>query len=692
MATSKNIGGIAVYLRAEVGPFLRNLKKAQGGFSRFANKAKNAAGSIVKIGAVAVTAAGVGLTVFAKKQADAIRQTTLMADRLGITTSALTELQFAASQYGVDSDKLHDSMKDLSERIADAASGASGYEEALNRLGLRSQDLIKLPLEQQFMAVSQGVAGLSTQADKAFVSMELMGDAGFELINMMDGGAASIAGMRREAQDLGLSLNRVDAEKVRQAGAAFDKAWKVVEGLGKQLAIGVAPYVTLVTERTIEWAKKMGGVGGIGKKVFNLLLDGVEFVIDAGQRLGVVWQSLRAGSAKMAEWNGRAMRAIAESAIWVKTKVVQAWDVVSAGFKVAWKGIEYLNVQVVGSIIKGFSRMVSQFGESLRQMGDKAAASGIPGITAFGEKAQAAGQGLIDASARISGGTNRAIAQSAAGLQQAAEEASAAKRALQSQVDTRVPGMDALVNQLSKTSAEEFDKFLQLKYAEKKSTQVRFEIEQLLADLNKRAVEAANKANAVAGQGGQTTPAEDPQVVAARQRYQMLEQLAQQHQGTLTGVWYEGLKQREEFNAMSMRAQVKDVVGNLVQMTSGLAKHNKAMFFINKAAGITQAVMNAQEAFTLNLAKYPGPLGITMGGIALAAGLARAASIASQSYGSKSTGGAARTPPPAPTQQQQQPRQQLILPESGFIRSDSLIDLLNDAKEQGLQISGARYA
>ena len=63
-----------------------------------------------------------------------------------------------------------------------------------------------------------------------------------------------------------------------------------------------------------------------------------------------------------------------------------------------------------------------------------------------------------------------------------------------------------------------------------------------------------------------------------------------------------------------------------------LGQTNKKMFAISKAYDIAQTTMKAYSAATTTMAAYPGPVGIVMAGVTLAAGLANVAQIASQSF------------------------------------------------------------
>lgn len=92
------------------------------------------------------------------------------------------------------------------------------------------------------------------------------------------------------------------------------------------------------------------------------------------------------------------------------------------------------------------------------------------------------------------------------------------------------------------------------------------------------------------------------------------------------------LTELEKFMQMSYTGQTALVVGQMEAMTRGVSQSNKAMFAINKAAGIANAIINAHMAASMALATYPYPLGAVMAVLAYASGIAQVQAIRSTSF------------------------------------------------------------
>jgi hypothetical protein len=112
------------------------------------------------------------------------------------------------------------------------------------------------------------------------------------------------------------------------------------------------------------------------------------------------------------------------------------------------------------------------------------------------------------------------------------------------------------------------------------------------------------------------------------------------------------MTKQEQFANASWHAQVAIVSGSLAQMTQGVAQHSKAMFELNKAAGIANAIVNTAQGITTALANYPPPLSFVMAGLQAAAGAVQIAAISKQKFGSggaaPSLAGSTPAPPVSP--------------------------------------------
>ena len=102
------------------------LAKANKKTGDWANKTRKLVGGASKLMVgFGVAAAGAFASIYAKN-AEFIDQQTKTADRLGITTQALTGLQHAANLYGATNDELTNSLRRMQQGLGQVAQTGTG--------------------------------------------------------------------------------------------------------------------------------------------------------------------------------------------------------------------------------------------------------------------------------------------------------------------------------------------------------------------------------------------------------------------------------------------------------------------------------------------------------------------------------------------------------------------------------------
>lgn len=137
------------------------------------------------------------------------------------------------------------------------------------------------------------------------------------------------------------------------------------------------------------------------------------------------------------------------------------------------------------------------------------------------------------------------------------------------------------------------------------------------------------------------------------QEYMLMRQdMEFKHMEELARIRGDGMKKLQDISQMSWNDQLALTVGKIGEMTAASASGSKAMFNINKAAAIANALLKAKESVTSAYAfgsKIGGPpLGAAMAGLAAAATAAQIGAIRSQQFGgggSVSAGGGSSTVP-----------------------------------------------
>jgi TP901 family phage tail tape measure protein len=170
---------------------------------------------------------------------------------LGITTDALQELRYAAEKSGLSIDGLEDALKELQIRSEDARSGSGEAFEAFAKLGIRSIDSagkIKAPLDL-LVEVADQLQKLPTHAEKIWVTDSMFGDEGGKILMMLQDGSSGLIKLRKEAQALGLVVDKLGIQKASKFNAALIQMRALAGGAGNAFTQGLLGPLTWLMEK-----------------------------------------------------------------------------------------------------------------------------------------------------------------------------------------------------------------------------------------------------------------------------------------------------------------------------------------------------------------------------------------------------------------------------------------------------------
>lgn len=204
-----------------------------------------------------------GLAHYVQGFVEATRETNVWANALRLSTQDMMGWQYVASRFGVTTDDLTSSLKDLQVRAQDAVANGGSYAEAFQSIGISMGDI--RPIVNDASAVmelfSDRMNATTDSARQLFAVDELLGDAGVRMIPILRQGSQRIREWRREAASTAgrdaPAMSRA-VQTLTERGAELNLRWQAIRntfvlavapGLDK-LAEKLAPVLSFV-ERTV---------------------------------------------------------------------------------------------------------------------------------------------------------------------------------------------------------------------------------------------------------------------------------------------------------------------------------------------------------------------------------------------------------------------------------------------------------
>lgn len=324
-------------------------------------------------GMLSMAAGAVGMGALVKSSLDAADSLAKTSDRLGIATEALAGLRYAGELAGVSAEQMDKGLGKLSAKLAEAASGSQSAQQTFTALGLNYKELAQMAPDQAFAKTADAMNELGNANQRAALAQDIFGKGMGNMVNLMAGGADGLAEAAKEAEALGLSLNRVEAAKLEIAGDSITRIKSVFSGAANTIALELAPWIQTAADLFVQmgtgtgvFGEAMGVLREIAARVFGMLQKGLAVVM-------VLWDEIKKPVLAVAEVVGKVLFGAFEKlfsfVVWGVSKLADGFR----GLNVIFKGVELgisLMAQFIYQTIAGVDTIISDLLSKIPGIGE----------------------------------------------------------------------------------------------------------------------------------------------------------------------------------------------------------------------------------------------------------------------------------------------------------------------------------
>lgn len=274
---ASSIANLAVILSANAGQFTAGMKRAGASTQRFSATANanivSVQGAMGALGAAAkrlgplLAASLGGVAVF--RQLERLDEIGKTAERLGLTTQALSRLQFAGEQTGVEVNTLNMALQRMTRRVAEAAAGTGEAKDAIKELGLDAAALNAMGPAKAFAEISKAMEGVTGSGDKVRLAMKLFDSEGVRLVNTLNLGAKGLAEMSAKSDELGNTIDGKTAKAAAEFNDAINELKTALGGTVKELVTALLPALKGLVGVLTAAATGVNTLVGAFKSLFN---------------------------------------------------------------------------------------------------------------------------------------------------------------------------------------------------------------------------------------------------------------------------------------------------------------------------------------------------------------------------------------------------------------------------------------
>lgn len=264
-----DLASLVVRLIADTNRFRGDLNRAANDLNAFQRFAGTTVGKVAIAAGAAAAAVGVAMIAMGKSAIDAADNLNDLSKQTGISTEALSQLEYAAEQSGTDLEGLTTGLRKFVRESTDAASKAGAARDAFSLIGVSVSDAAGTlkPTEQLLLDVAERFSQYEDGAAKAAFAQELFGKSGAALIPFLNEGRTGIERLMKEADRLGLTLKGTTAQAADDFNDNLGKLKSQVAGIGLQIAEEFLPALIDITKAFSEMLATKSDLSGFFKAI-----------------------------------------------------------------------------------------------------------------------------------------------------------------------------------------------------------------------------------------------------------------------------------------------------------------------------------------------------------------------------------------------------------------------------------------
>lgn len=618
---------------------------------------------------------------------EAVEHQTRLADSLGVSTQAMQELTFSAQMFGVGSEQLGASMLKMEGNLSGVNGEAAKTKESLAAMGMTIADLQGKSGDQQLYLIADGLRNVSTSGDRARIMVDLFGKSGAQMLPMLLEGSERMREQAKEADELGLAFDRVDAQKIIAANEALKVAGDVIEGALIAATKELSPLIEGVVNLFIDAAKNAGGFGVIAHEALGHVIEAVDALRQAWKPVEV---AIGVVAAVMAASMTEEDLLIRSHFIW---PLELAYNAIMAIIRSADAIVSELgnSFRLVGAeVTKFFVVMANGVASTFTALGNAMVESGIKGGSGFQTAGTAIRQAMNGASVAAQLASNDAKEKLRA---DAYVIATSWHNIFPNWSDTAIPGLTAAASKMrsicgaiwtdiNKTFNTPFDGKAFHDWATRliavstQHAQMVAEVKQRQSDEDKATMAADLALDTISANRFKASLDErlldeqkqyekrisnlkkyHDEALLSDAEFKLAEQRAtKEHQQNLATITVHEESQVTQWEVMNGKEKIAFTTNVLNNLATLMQSHNKKAFEIGKMAAYASTVINtaqaAMEAYKALAGVYlVGPvLGAAAAAAAIVAGGVQLANIASTTFeGGGSVGGGGFSSSPTST-------------------------------------------
>lgn len=277
MAT-RSLGTLTVDLIAKIGGFTRGMTEAERATAKSAKAIEQRAqrmgkalDAAFKVAAAAFVSIGSAAAIAIKSAVDRADELSKTAQKIGVTTEALSALAYAAELADVDLGTLQGGLARLTKFQNEAASGTEKNVALFQALGIefKNVDGTLRNTEEVFRDFAKVFQALPDGANKTALALDVFGKSGANLIPLLNGGAQGLDEMRDKAERLGIVVSTETGKAAEEFNDQLTDLKLASTGLATAIAAELLPDLVDLNQSLQDGTASGDGFASTAENIAN---------------------------------------------------------------------------------------------------------------------------------------------------------------------------------------------------------------------------------------------------------------------------------------------------------------------------------------------------------------------------------------------------------------------------------------
>ncbi len=206
-----------------------------------------------------------------------------MSSVTGLATDTLQEYKYMTDLVDVDLNTITGSLTKVTNSMKSAKKGSGDAYEAYKKLHVeyKNSNGTLRKSEDVFNDVLKALKGVHNETEREQLAMTLLGKSAKDLNPLIEADADEIAGLKKEAHDMGYVLSGRALQALNKAQDGMDRMGKAVEGTKNRFAVGMAPAIEKVADmltQKLADPRVQQAISGIAEIVGNVLVGAFQLL------------------------------------------------------------------------------------------------------------------------------------------------------------------------------------------------------------------------------------------------------------------------------------------------------------------------------------------------------------------------------------------------------------------------------